>query len=237
MSNEREIEFLKMEVERLGGRVLDLESNLEGFEQGIMSQDADEPVRRIISGSGISIHRSGETVSVTADGGVEELEVNSDDPEGDTVIIELGDETIYTSASTWPKPYDLYDVSYAATPSITFKVRGAKWNDGTAIGIPFFGSSNYWVGLAGQWTAVANGSVSFDTETTFTANDLIYLKIVRGTSAAQTLEKNSSSAFANATDSASQAVIHIPLWGFEVDGNEMRVIDLRDVPRIDMMGN
>jgi len=124
-------------------------------------------------------------------------------------------------------PYDLYSVT-----TTTCKIRGSN-----AIG-----SNNRLIGLAGVWTAVdaGGGGVDFDTELTPADGNFLYIKVVRGTSQATTLELGGDPGGGFApTDSAGQAIMYIPLYYFKLDGSSLfcLILDFRRLPRIDMMGN
>ena len=132
------------------------------------------------------------------------------------------------NVGVYPAPFDLYDVT-----ATTVKVRGSN-----ALGFSYGTKRlNALVGLAGVWESITAGTDgAFDTALTPTDAEIIFLKIVRGTSAANTIEMDSWPG--DAVDGSGQATIYIPLWYFGVtDSVICLILDLRHLPRIDMMGN
>ena len=79
--------------------------------------------------------------------------------------------------------------------------------------------------------------VDFDTVLTPSDGDFLYIQVIRGTSAANTLQLGAWPG--DAVDGSGQATIYIPLYYFKLDGSSLfcLILDFRHLPRIDMMGN
>jgi len=143
-----------------------------------------------------------------------------------------------------PRLFDVYHFNSATAPG-TFRLRGAKWNDGVAINLPAplrSGTTYYYCQVAGVHLAIDVTSVAFDTDLTPTDQELFFLQLKTNlnNNPATTTAKLLRTGYADGGDTTpyTEAIINMPLWYFRVSGGVItNWLNMRNFLRSDRAGN
>jgi hypothetical protein len=217
-------------VADLQGRVASLQNSMQGMLEEMLAIDPVAPLVDVEGAGGVTYFRRNATTGKY-------------DP---------------TAAFLNPRPYDLYYFDSKTLPT-SFRIRGSKTNENTAISLPIgltptdLVSAPRWAQVAGvnvqvkQNASSGGGSANFDDTITVSAHDLIYLymETTLATGATVTyLERYTQASgrhlYQDGGDDAdgTKAYLYVPLWLINWSTDHISfILDLREEPRSDRAGN